>query len=432
MVDELPEELEFIKANYTSALGNSIEIESVENNTLKINIELEKNESVDINVRAKVKATIKENTIIANQVILTGNIIGEIKSNIIFHAIEKQSDTEESYSINGIAWLDENKNGQRENVEPVLKDIKVHLLETETGTVLKTVMTNEKGEYEFTELKPKEYQILFEYDSKKYGVTEYKQNNVSELLNSDAIEVDYVENGIEKIGAATEILKVENESLLYIDLGLIIRDVMDLKLDKTISKVTVEMNGEKNVYDFDNEKIVKVEIPAKYLEEANVYIEYKIRVENEGDIPVYGISVVDYIAEEMNFNEALNPGWYKAEDGNLYSETIKDEIIEAGASKEITLILNKIMNENNLGNVNNTAEIAKSYNDYGVIDIDSTEGNQKQGEDDISSADCIISIATGKVILYIAFTVIMITVFIMGVYLIKVKVYDKGGKNNEQ
>ena len=72
--------------------------------------------------------------------------------------------------------------------------------------------------------------------------------------------------------------------------------------------------------------------------------------------------------------------------------------LEPGQSKEITLILTKQMTENNTGLVNNTAEIAESYNELGLTDVNSTEGNKVDGENDMSSADVIISIKTGEVV----------------------------------
>ena len=431
MTDQLPEELEFIKASYISPLGNKFEFDKIENNTLKISIELEKNDEVNIYVKAKVKSYIKEDKIIENEAKITGDVVNETKSNKVIHSIEKTETVEENYRINGIAWLDQNKDGKRDETEEILKDIKVYIIETETGNIVQTTTTNENGKYEFTQLKPSKYQILFEYDSKTYGVTEYKKEGVSELLNSDVIEIDYTENGVQKVGATTEILTVTDKNILYMDLGLIIRDTMDLKLEKVISKVIVQMSAGTNVYNFNNEKMVKVEIPTKYLEGTNVFVEYKIKVENEGDIPAYVTNIVDYIPDGMTFEEELNPDWYQGENGNLYIEALQDEMIKAGASKEVTLILSKTMTEENIGNVNNMAEIAETYNDYGLKDIDSIDGNQAQDEDDISSADCIITIATGKIILYIVFGIFMLTIFTLGIYLIKIKVYNKGGKNNE-
>ena len=43
-------------------------------------------------------------------------------------------------------------------------------------------------------------------------------------------------------------------------------------------------------------------------------------------------------------------------------------------------------------------EIVNSYNELGLTDINSTEGNKVKGENDMSSADVIISIKTGQVV----------------------------------
>ena len=66
----------------------------------------------------------------------------------------------------------------------------------------------------------------------------------------------------------------------------------------------------------------------------------------------------------------------------------------------MTLILTKSMTENNTGLVNNTAEIAEAYNELGLEDSNSTPGNKTQGENDMGSADVIISIKTGEIIFY--------------------------------
>ena len=58
------------------------------------------------------------------------------------------------------------------------------------------------------------------------------------------------------------------------------------------------------------------------------------------------------------------------------------------------------MTETNTGVINNRAEIYEDYNEYGMKDIDSTVKNKAQGEDDLSSADVLISVATGGVVVY--------------------------------
>ena len=74
------------------------------------------------------------------------------------------------------------------------------------------------------------------------------------------------------------------------------------------------------------------------------------------------------------------------------------------------------MTENNLGLVNNTAEIAEAYNELGIADSNSTPGNRVQGENDMGVADVIISIKTGEIILYsslIGFAIVALGVVVI-------------------
>jgi len=83
------------------------------------------------------------------------------------------------------------------------------------------------------------------------------------------------------------------------------------------------------------------------------------------------------------------------------------------------------MTENNTGLVNNTAEIVESYNEQGLKDSDSTEGNRAKSEDDMGSADLILSIKTGQVVATVL--VILSTIVIIGVaaYIIAKRALNK-------
>ena len=72
------------------------------------------------------------------------------------------------------------------------------------------------------------------------------------------------------------------------------------------------------------------------------------------------------------------------------------------------------MNEENLGLVNNRAEIVEAYNDLGLSDINSTPGNQDKNENDYSSADIILSIKTGKAV-YVSIGLIIATIVASGI-----------------
>ena len=97
-------------------------------------------------------------------------------------------------------------------------------------------------------------------------------------------------------------------------------------------------------------------------------------------------------------------------DGKLYNNSLANEKLSAGQSKEITLTLTKQMTENNTGLVPNTAEIAEVYNEQGLSDVDSTPGNNVNTEDDLGSAELIISIKTGQVVATVAIILVSIVI----------------------
>ena len=83
------------------------------------------------------------------------------------------------------------------------------------------------------------------------------------------------------------------------------------------------------------------------------------------------------------------------------------------------------MSNNNTGLVNNTAEIVESYNENGLSDADSTEGNRAKGEDDIGSADVILSIKTGQVVATVLVVLTTVAIIGAGTYIIVRKFINK-------
>ncbi len=302
--------------------------------------------------------------------------------------------------ISGVAWLDENSNGERDDDESLLPGIEVRLLNKKTNRVIKTDATSSNGEYIFNGIDEGEYLVVFVYNTKLYKLTEYKKNNVSQSTNSDFINVTMEISGKEQTVAVSDTIKITNSNARNIDIGLIELDKSDMKLDKYISAVTVTYGNTVKTYNYNNLKVAKVEIPAKELKNATVIVEYKIVVTNEGSIANYVKKVVDYTPKDMKFNSELNRDWYAASNGDLYNSSLANTKIEAGQSKELSLTLTKKMTENNVGIVNNNAEIYEVYNEEGKQDIDSVAGNKVTGEDDISSADLVISVKTGDAIIY--------------------------------
>ena len=231
---------------------------------------------------------------------------------------------------------------------------------------------------------------------------------------------DLTINGETKNVAATDILEIKDGNISDINLGLIQLKNYDLKLDKYVSKIVIQDSNGTTVKEYDNETTAKFELDAKKLNGTNVIIEYKIVVTNNGEVAGYARKIADYMSTELKFTSELNKDWYQV--GNtIYSTKLANEIINPGETKEITLTLTKVMNENNTGLIPNTAEIAEDYNELGLLDSNSTPENNLNGENDMGMAEVIISIRTGAV-LYTTIAIIIVAILaVVAVVIIKKK-----------
>lgn len=341
---------------------------------------------------------------------------------------DDQDDTEVRSKISGIAWIDKNQNGQRDNDEEVLSGIEVRLLDNSTNEIVKDVdsqkekitTTTSSGEYTFSNLPDGKYLVIFVYNSAKYDLTQYQKEDVSQSINSDVINVKMDINGEEKTVAISDTITVSGTNVRNIDIGLCESEKSDLKLDKYISSITLTYGNTVKTYDYENSKLAKVEIPANNLSDATVIIEYKIVVTNEGAIGNYVRKIVDYLPTGMKFNSELNRDWYQSSNGDLYNSSLANNKLESGEKTEVTLTLTKKMSDTSVGIVNNNAELYEIYNDEGIADIDSTPANKINGEDDMSAADVVISVKTGDAIVYTAIISAIICIVIgVSIYYIR-------------
>ena len=317
--------------------------------------------------------------------------------------------------ISGLAWYDANGNGKKDSDEKTLRNIKVKLLNANTNNLVKDengnileITTDDNGLYVLDNIVNGKYIVIFEYNTAQYTVTKYKVADVDESINSDVMISELtIENNKQKV-ASTDIINIENENISDINIGLIELKTYDLKLDKYVSKMIVQNSAGTTVKEFNNETLAKIEIDSKQLKGTTVLIEYKINVSNIGEVEGYAKKIADYIPNDLQFSSELNKDWYLS-NGVLYNTSLANEKILAGETKTLTLTLTKTLNENNLGRINNTAEIAESYNELGLEDVNSTPGNKVQGENDMNYADVIISLRTGGAV-YIGITIIVIAI----------------------
>lgn len=329
---------------------------------------------------------------------------------------------EEHYKIQGTVWQDNNRNGAKEASDDTVENVKVYLIETETGEIITTTDTDDNGIYSFEEVEIGKYFILFKYDAETYKLTEYRKSGVSEESNSDVIEKEVTLEGEQQKVAITSTLELIDQDLLNIDAGLIEKQEFDLKLEKFVEKIIVQNSKGTTVMQYDNAQLAKIDIDSKQLANSTVIIEYKIRVTNEGETSGYVNEIVDYKPSDLEFSSELNKSWYQATDGQLYSKELSNQIINPGETKNVSLTLVKTMTLENTGTIINTAEINMASNNDSSKDIDSTPGNKVSGEDDMSTAEVIISIRTGSTVLYIGLIISLIIIMGTGIYFINKKV----------
>ena len=270
------------------------------------------------------------------------------------------------------------------------------------------VTTNENGIYVLDKIGNGKYIAIFDYDKTKYTLTRYKVSGVAEDSNSDVLMNNLKIENIEQEVPSTDILEVNDSNISDVNIGLALLQNYDLKLDKYVSKIILQNNNGTTVKEYQDETLAKAEIDAKQINGTTAIIEYQIKVTNLGDITGYVRKIADYIPNDLTFNSEMNKDWYQS--GNeICTSVLSNEPIAAGETKTVTLTLVKTMNENNTGRINNRAEIVEDYNDLGIKDVNSTPGNQEAGENDIGSADVILSVRTGGVV-YVSVVIVLIVI----------------------
>ena len=460
--DEIPSQLTITKILID---GKEQSIDNLDND-VKISLEVEPNKSKTINIQTVVdQDESRTNDVrISNKATLIENDGSQKDSNSISHIIEAEEikddiaddgdgnqDSEENggntstgednkdndesnikgYKISGIAWLDENTDGQMQEQEQVLKGIEVKLLDINTNKIATnsegkeiTATTDDTGFYTLSGIGKGEYIVVFNYDSSKYILSTYKKDGVSESKNSDVVTKELNIDGTEKTYAVTDTINIENENKANINIGLIEAKIFDLKLDKYISRIIVQNSYGTSSYEYNKETLAKIELDSKKVNNSTVVLEYTIAVTNIGQLDGYVTNIVDYLPQSLKFSSELNKDWYQS-GSNLYNSSFSNEKIKAGETKTTTLVLTKTMTEENTGLINNTAEIAAAYNELDIKDTNSTPGNNVKGENDMGSADVIISLKTGRVVMYITLTIATLIIVATTVYIIKRKILNE-------
>lgn len=453
IVDTLPPEVYFSTAtaeiiNYNGSGENMSVATKVEYKDGKVTVEVSEifqgeTAEVCIYVAGKLASPEDDGKALVNRATAYADGVSEFPVNEVTHYLEynptaeEQIDTENNgYKVSGIAWVDSNKDGERQDDEATISNMKVMLLYKDNNQVVtdsktgesKISTTGDDGRYEFSGIVPNEYLVVFVYDNSRYTITTYQKDGVASSVNSDAVNMEVVLDGTRTNVGMSDTIRVTDKNVRNIDIGLYGEEKFDLKLDKYISKITLTTPtiGTSQT-DYNNETFTKVEILRQNADKSNIVVEYKIVVTNEGAIPGYVNKIVDYLPDDVTFSSEVNTDWYVSNNGDtIYSSALANQKINPGESKEVTLVLTKKLTKDSLGSImSNTAEIYEATNEAGMPDIDSEPANKLESEDDFGQADIVLSVVTGKIIGYSIIIIVALGIVVAGIIIIKKKVLNK-------
>ena len=350
---------------------------------------------------------------------------------------EQQQPVEEepvaqTYSISGLAWIDRNQDGIRQEEEKLKEEVAVSLYKSnnnggiDTTKLVGTTSTDSNGKYIFENVETGNYIITFDYNSERYKVTKYQVGTAKSTENSDAVSKRVTINGNTETLGVTDVLTVENMGLTSIDIGIIDTTNYDFSLEKNISEIKVRNEEGTKVYNYEDGNNKRIEIRSKYYKGTVLDITYKFKVKNEGDISGYINKVVDYLPEGVQVVLNSSEGWYIGSDNGLYYTGLVDQEIASGEEREFTLVIRKSLENGESVKLVNGAEIIESTNSQGLLDRDSKENNKVKTEDDYGEITLTVSVATGHTLEYITTT--LITIIMFGVITVMIMKFIKTKK----
>ena len=255
--------------------------------------------------------------------------------------------------------------------------------------------------------------VVFMYDNTLYNITEYQKTGVVNDRNSDAILKTIQFSGQEKQAGVTDIIEVTNRSMYSIDLGLTEKDKFNLELEAGISNITVKTKKGTKQISYDMTPLAKVEISASQIGSATVVIQYDLKITNTSDIPGSVTQIMATKPNGLTFSSSANSDWYEGNDKNLYLSGLTNTIINPGESVNAKLTLVKQMTGNNAGTIENNFTITKTYNEKGEL--------ESQTNDNSKSVTCIITTSTGTTVAYTGITILILSIFSTGIYVLRKK-----------
>ena len=397
---------------------------------LELDLNIQNGGKIQIKIVAEVKAfDSKQNNIeISNMGIVSGEGLKTKQSNIIQNTLvhpkttnvievdsngniidggntptptptpDNTQNTKAKYSISGVAWIDADENGRRDNDETLKDGVEVLLYDVtnkkfvtdETGKVL-SKKTDKDGKYSFTNIYVGQYYVVFKYDTDMYGITDYQRADVLNTENNDAVEkYARIFDETRTIGM-TDTINL-NSYKNNIDLGLVEKKNFDLKLEQYIQKITVTNSKGTKEYNYNNKKFAKISIHSKQFVGSTVVVEYKVLITNVGELTGKVYEILDQIPSKMDFHSEINDGWTKSLSYTISNISFVNNEIKPGESIETTVTLSKTLQDGDPGVYTNIAKI-NSTESLKHKEDSNTENNSDKTE-------IMVEVATGTEIAF--------------------------------
>lgn len=259
-------------------------------------------------------------------------------------------------NISGFAFVDEDYDGFSSDSDERVKNIAVDLYRTtakienpkkpldvisDTDEKVAETTTNDNGRYSFSGLKSGNYYLKYTFDCDKYTTTE---KNKVDTTRGDTSTIDSdAEMMSGTCVAVSNIITLDNNRInsSSIDLGLRVRQVFDVSVNKYITNVTVTSNKGVESHDYDRKKQVRLDL--KNLKNTSFKVVYTIEIENTKYFPGTIGNIIESIPDGMTFdpNLAENDGWYES-DGQLYYSNLDSTLLLPGEKYYITIALNLV------------------------------------------------------------------------------------------
>ena len=152
------------------------------------------------------------------------------------------------------------------------------------------------------------------------------------------------------------------------------RGSFELKLAKYIDKIIITKNGKEEVITIGKgvSNMPKVDIGEEELNKISIKIIYNIEITNIGKLAGYANEIVDNIPSELKFLEedALNKeNKWEIKDGKLVSNKLEEVLLNPGDTATTQIALSWDVAKGNLGQINNTADITRSSNEWGETPV---------------------------------------------------------------